>query len=215
MAKNAASNVSNLWQKAVCQCLGSINLSLSDRLIINTADAQQVEFKEGFVCNFLLWWRSRNNMLVEKGKSITVKYYKDVVLKKLEKNQKRHPVTGFKYICPLHDNVPAHTSTIVTAFLKKEKVTVFASPSVFPRYRPMWFLNLLNWNISLLGGNSSSDRHMNLPFISTLLLCQNQRTMTPSGSGYIGWSFALLATGSTSMAWNELFWAYLKFEVSK
>ena len=38
--------------------------------------------------------------------------------------QKLRPVTGFKHISLLHDNVTAHTSAIVTAFLKKEKVTV-------------------------------------------------------------------------------------------
>ena len=60
---------------------------------------------------------------VLKGKNITGKYYKDVVLKKLKKyNQKRRPATGFKHV--LHDNAPAHTSAMVTAFLKKEKVTV-------------------------------------------------------------------------------------------
>ena len=62
---------------------------------------------------------------VKKGKSITGKYYKDVVLKKLKKYyQKRRPATGFKHVRLLHDNAPAHTSAIVTAFLKKEKVTV-------------------------------------------------------------------------------------------
>ena len=50
----------------------------------------------------------------------------------------------------------------------------------------------------LLGGNISSDMHLHLPCISTVLLCPNQRTVTPSRSGYIGWNFALLATGSTS-----------------
>jgi hypothetical protein len=48
---------------------------------------------------------------VKKGKSIPGKYYKDVVFKKLKK-------------CLLHDNTLAHTSAIVSAFLKKEKVTV-------------------------------------------------------------------------------------------
>ena len=62
---------------------------------------------------------------VKKRKSITGKYYKDVVLKKLKKcYQKRRPATGFKHVRLLHDNDPAHTSAIVTAFLKKEKVTV-------------------------------------------------------------------------------------------
>ena len=38
--------------------------------------------------------------------------------------QKRRPVTGFKHIRPLHGNVPALASEIVTAFWKKEKVSV-------------------------------------------------------------------------------------------
>ena len=46
----------------------------------------------------------------EKGKCITGKYEKDLVLKKLKKYyQKRRPVTGFKNIRLLHDNVPSHT----------------------------------------------------------------------------------------------------------
>ena len=78
---------------------------------------------------------------VKKGKSITRKYYKDVVLKKLKKYyQKRRPATGFKHVRLLHDNAPAHTSAIVMAFLKKEKVTVWPHPPVFPRPWPMWFL---------------------------------------------------------------------------
>ena len=80
---------------------------------------------------------------VKKGKSITGKYYKDVVLKKLKKyNQKRRPATGFKHVRLLHDNAPAHTSAVVKAFLKKEKVTVLPHPPpppppVFPRPCPM------------------------------------------------------------------------------
>ena len=55
---------------------------------------------------------------VKKGKSITRKYYKDEVLKKLKKYyQKGRPATGFKHVRLLHDNAPAHTSAIVTAFV--------------------------------------------------------------------------------------------------
>jgi hypothetical protein len=72
-----------------------------------------------------------------------------------------------------------------------------------------------NWNPSLLGETSSPDRHLDLPFISTLLLCPNQRTVTPSRSGYISWNIAFLATGRTSRTWNEHFWANLKLEVSR
>ena len=77
---------------------------------------------------------------VKKGKSITGKYYKDVVLKKLKKYyQKRRPATGFKHVRLLHDNAPAHTSAIVTAFLKKEKVTVLPHPPYSPDLAPCEF----------------------------------------------------------------------------
>ena len=77
---------------------------------------------------------------VKKAKSITGKCYKDVVLKKLKKYyQKRHPATGFKHVRLLHDNAPAHTSTIVTAFLKKEKVTVLPHLPYSPDLAPCDF----------------------------------------------------------------------------
>ena len=77
---------------------------------------------------------------VKKGKSITGKYYNDVVLKKLKKYyQKRRHATGFKHVRLLHDNAPAHTSTIVTAFLKKEKVTVLPHPQYSPDLAPCDF----------------------------------------------------------------------------
>ena len=77
---------------------------------------------------------------VKKGKSITGKYYKDVVLKKLKKYyQKRRPATGFKHARLLHDNAPAHTAAIVTAFLKKEKVTVLPHPPYSPDLAPCDF----------------------------------------------------------------------------
>ena len=72
--------------------------------------------------------------------SITRKYYKDVVLKKLKKYyQKRRPAIGFKHVRLLHDNAPAHTSSIVTAFLKKEKVTVLPHPPYSPDLAPCDF----------------------------------------------------------------------------
>ena len=40
--------------------------------------------------------------------------------------QKRRPVTGFKHIRLLHDNVPAHTSPMITAFFKERKSNFFA-----------------------------------------------------------------------------------------
>ena len=59
------------------------------------------------------------------AKNITVKHYKDIVLEKPKIfYQKLRPVTGFKHIRLLHGNVPALASEIVTAFWKREKVTV-------------------------------------------------------------------------------------------
>ena len=77
---------------------------------------------------------------VKKGKSITGKYFKDVVLKKLKKYyQNRRPATGFKHVRLVHDKAPAHTSAIVTAFLKKEKVTVLPHPPYSPDLAPCDF----------------------------------------------------------------------------
>ena len=60
--------------------------------------------------------------LVKNGKSIAGKYYKDIVLRKLKKCYEKRPHTsGFKDVRLLRVNVPAHTSAIVTACLKKEK----------------------------------------------------------------------------------------------
>ena len=91
-------------------------------------------------------------MPVKKGKSITRKYYKDVVLKKLKKYyQKRRPATGFKHVRLLHDNAPAHTSAIVTAFLKKEKVTVLPHPPYSPDLAPCDFFLFLKLKAFLAG----------------------------------------------------------------
>ena len=62
---------------------------------------------------------------VEKGKKHRQKVLQRHITRKAKKYyQKRRPVTGLKHIRLLHGNVPAHASEIVTAFLKKEKVTV-------------------------------------------------------------------------------------------
>ena len=81
-------------------------------------------------------------MPVEKGKNITVKYYKDI-LEKPKKYQKRRPVTGFKHIGLLHGNGPAHASEIVTVFLKKEKLTVLPHLPYFLDLAPCDFFMFL------------------------------------------------------------------------
>jgi transposase len=91
-------------------------------------------------------------------KSITGKYYKDVVLKKLKKYyKKRHPVTGFKHIRLLHDNAPAHTSAIVLTFLKKEKVTILPYPPYSPDLAPCDFFLFLKLK-SFLAGRKYKSR---------------------------------------------------------
>ena len=95
---------------------------------------------------------------VKKGKSITGKYYKDVVLKKLKKYyQKRRPATGFKHVRLLHDNAQAHTSAIVTAFLKKEKVTVLPHPRIPPDLAPCDFF-LFRKSKAFLAGRKYQSR---------------------------------------------------------
>ena len=121
-------------------------------------------------------------MIVKKGKSINGAYCKDVVLKKLKKVLSE---TTLKHIRLLHENAPAYTSALVTAFLKKEKVTVLPHPSISKTLPHVISFSFRNYNRSLLGENTGPDRRLDLPSISTLLLCPNQRTLTPSGSGDI------------------------------
>ena len=77
---------------------------------------------------------------VKRGRSVTGRYYRDVVLKKLKKYfEKRRPATGFKHVRLLHDNAPAHTSSIVTKFLESERVTVLPHPPYSPDLAPCDF----------------------------------------------------------------------------
>jgi transposase len=95
---------------------------------------------------------------VKNGKSITGKYYKGVVLKKVRKCYKKWcPVTGFKHIRLLHDNAPAHTSAIILSFWKKEKVTVSPHPPYSPDLAPCDFF-LLPKLKSFLAGRKNKSR---------------------------------------------------------
>ena len=68
---------------------------------------------------------------VPKSNSVTGKFYRDNVLKKLKQYySKRRPKSEIKNIRLLHDYAPSHKAGIVTEFLKQEKVTVMShSPS--------------------------------------------------------------------------------------
>ena len=93
--------------------------------------------KEGFVCNFLQIIRVQSCKLpVPKGRTVTAKFYKNVVLRKIEETKMCHPKTGLKHLRLLHDNAPAHKAHLVTKFLESEKVTVLPHPPFSPDLAP-------------------------------------------------------------------------------
>ena len=148
---------------------GSISLSPSERLAIrfeprNTANAQYYNCQTFLSAKKVLYEIFSDEGVaikvpVKKDKSTTGKYYKDKVLKKLKKYyQKRRPTTGFKHVHLLHDNAPAHTSAIVTAFLKKEKVSVLLHPLYSPDLAPCDFF-LFPKLKSFLAGRKYQSRY--------------------------------------------------------
>ena len=78
---------------------------------------------------------------VKKGKSITGKYYKDVVLKKLEKVLSETTPCHWFYTCP-SSTWQCSSSYLGNSYgvFKERKSNCFASPPVLPRPCPMWFL---------------------------------------------------------------------------
>ena len=81
-------------------------LSPSDRLAIKSGP-RPIIAKWSLSAIFFSGEGVTIKVTVEKGKSITGKYYKDVVLKKLKKYyQKQRPVTGFKYIRHIYITMP-------------------------------------------------------------------------------------------------------------
>ena len=93
--------------------------------------------EEGFVCYFFTNKGQAIQIPVPEGRTVTGKFYKNVVLRKLKNYYKsRPPQTGLKYVPLLHDNAPAHKARIMTDFLESEKVAVSSAPSVFARHGP-------------------------------------------------------------------------------
>ena len=90
-----------------------------------------------------------------KGRMVTGKFYKNVVLRKLKNYYKScHPKTGLKYVRLLHDNAPAHKAHIVTDFLESEKVTVLPHPQFSPDLAPATIFSFQNLNIIYLEGDT-------------------------------------------------------------
>ena len=138
---------------------------------------------------------------VKKGKSITGKYYKDVVLKKLRKYyQKRHPATGFKHVRLLHDNAPAHTSAIVTAFLKKEKVTVLPHPPYSQDLGPCDFFLFPKMKAFLAGRKYQSRQALGFAIHQYLITVPKSAYPDAFKKWIHRLKFAFLAMGSTSRA---------------
>ena len=77
---------------------------------------------------------------VPKGRSITGKFYRESVLTQLvDFYQKRRLRTGVRSIKLLHDNAPAHISTMVQEYLKESGLDVLDHPPYSPDLFPCDF----------------------------------------------------------------------------
>ena len=93
--------------------------------------------KEGFVCYFFTNRGPANQIQVPKDRTVTGKFYKNAVLRKLKNYYKsRRPKIGLKYVRLVHDTAPAHKARIVTEVFESEKVTVLPQPPYSPDLAP-------------------------------------------------------------------------------
>ena len=98
---------------------------------------------------FFDWKGPVRQIPVPKGSSVTGKFYRESVLTQfVDFYQKRRPCTGVHSIKLLHDNAPAHKSTMVQEYLKKSGLNVLDHPPysldlspcefwLFPRLKEM------------------------------------------------------------------------------
>jgi len=106
---------------------------------------------------------------VPKGKSVTAKFYKNVVLKKLQKYfYKRRPKHGLKYVSLLHDNASSHKAQIVADFLKQQKVRVLPQPAYSPDFAPCDYFCFRDLNLSSLESVMRPEKHWALQLASPL-----------------------------------------------
>ena len=76
----------------------------------------------------------------QKGKTITGKYYKEEILKKLVSDLKMaRPNTGLRGLKLLHDNAPAHKSKLVTEYLAEQNFETLPHPPYSPDLAPCDF----------------------------------------------------------------------------
>ena len=115
----------------------------------------------------------------EKDKSVTGKYNKDEVSKKLKKKyyQKQHPVTGFKHVELLHDNAPYACHCYIFA---NREGNIFIIPLLSPD---------LALVISFFFPKLKTVRWTEISFQTGAWMCHipylNQLTVTHSSSGFI------------------------------
>ena len=77
---------------------------------------------------------------VPKGRSVNAFFYKNRVLKKVKKYfVNRRPKRALKGVNLLHDNAPCHKATLVTDFLRQEKVKSVPHPPYSPDLAPCDF----------------------------------------------------------------------------
>ena len=91
---------------------------------------------------------------VSKDNTVTGKFCKNVVLRKLENYYKwRRTKSGLKYLRLLLDNAPTHVhkTRIVTEFLESKKVTILPHPQILPDMAPATIFCVPNLNICLSG----------------------------------------------------------------
>ena len=92
---------------------------------------------------YVIFFDSKGPVLqipVQKGSSVTGKFYRENVLTQLvDFYQKRRPHTGVRGIKLLHDNAPAHKSTRVQEYLKESGLDVLDNPPYSPDLSP-WLL---------------------------------------------------------------------------
>ena len=92
---------------------------------------------------FAIFFDSKGPVLqipVPKGSSVTGKFYRQSVLPQLvDFYQKRRPHTGVCGIKLLHDNAPAHKSTMVQEYLKESGLDILDHPPYSPDLSPCDF----------------------------------------------------------------------------
>ena len=94
---------------------------------------------------------------VPKGSTVTGKFYKNIVLRKLKHYYKSHrPKTGLKYLALLHDNASAQKARSVTKFLELE-VSVLPYPPFLTDLAPYNYFVFPNLNIICLERDTNQE----------------------------------------------------------